>query len=398
MVIDFDCDPGCACYQNCSDPNPDDEVDPNIDYRKFNLVHVTTTAEGDSTFNLYIKKSCQIDGIGCMRDGTPVPDLVARVGILGHYIVDRSSHFYADDNAGTGCMMQRTPDDDHEYDMYTYVNSTSFNIVAHAMSHVWEQGMGTDDPYLSPASMGAMNQIYDLLAEFAEKFRNIHPEWFDSSVKPLDKMKVIGNQQSPGYLYDIVRYRSAVDRAKSHMAALEKEGLPPLPGWEKPCPTWKADQISMEAFVGELAAQLKQKPHDQAAKAIERVVAGLADDPSEPNWQGQKTVRSIARSLTKMIDTDGSGLLSKHELESWLSKREVLKAFEEEEEEGPVGGGSVIGATSWTVVLASLTAVTFMMVIVAAYRVRRSHASGEGDHHFGTVRGVETDSGDESRA
>ena len=46
-----------------------------------------------SSFGLFLREACGAKGRACMPHGGPVPELVARLGLLLHFYVDRASHW-----------------------------------------------------------------------------------------------------------------------------------------------------------------------------------------------------------------------------------------------------------------------------------------------------------------
>ena len=133
---------------------------------------------------------------------------------------------YCTDAPGSGVMLQRAADKDYEYDLVLYLQGETCGFSLHSDTHYWEQGMGLADSYLSPGTLGALYQMYDVLAEFAGHFRAAHPDWFDSKVGPLGPARVIGTRARPGYLYDVVRHREAKRRVEAHTQALRTQGEP----------------------------------------------------------------------------------------------------------------------------------------------------------------------------
>lgn len=310
QLFDYDCIPSCACYQNCTNHKD------NLDYKMVNQKRIRGTPQG-STFGLYLQESCS-KGRACMPQGGPVPELIARLGIVLHYAVDRASHWYCTDAPGTGVMLQRTAGKDYEYDLVLYM-AESCDVRMHASTHYWEQGMGMAESYLSPATVGALHAMHGLLAEFAGAFRGDRPDWFDARVKPMEAMRAIGSREKPGYLYNIVRHTAAVDRVGSLMKALEENGLPPIPGWEKACGQGASRGLPVRGFAAALARQLRASPQDCGLRALLGIGGDLSEDPARSD---EKTAQ-----LVQQFDADGDGWLSLPEIEAWERQASVEHAY-----------------------------------------------------------------------
>mmetsp|Transcript_33901 Transcript_33901/g.91773 ORF Transcript_33901/g.91773 Transcript_33901/m.91773 type:complete len:625 (-) Transcript_33901:378-2252(-) len=307
QLFDYDCIPSCACYQNCSDTQD------NENYRMVNQKRITMTPEG-STFGLYLQESCA-KGRACMPEGGSVPELIARLGVLMHYAVDRASHWYCTDAPGTGVMLQRAAGKDYEYDLVLYM-ADSCDLVTHADTHYWEQGMGMADAYLSPATVGALHKMHEFLAEFADAFRGSRPEWFDARIKPMDAMRAIGTRQRPGYLYDIVRHTQAADRVGSLMQALKDNGLPPVPGWERACDQSASPGLPAKALAAALARQFAAAPEDCGLRAL------LGTGQGAHQEAGERTAQVV-----RELDANGDGWLSLEEVKAWEQRASVEHAF-----------------------------------------------------------------------
>mmetsp|Transcript_94782 Transcript_94782/g.300735 ORF Transcript_94782/g.300735 Transcript_94782/m.300735 type:complete len:290 (-) Transcript_94782:139-1008(-) len=266
-----------------------------------------------SSFGQYLRESCS-KGRACMPQGGPVPELVARLGILLHYAVDRASHWYCTDAPGSGVMLQRAAGGDYEYDVVLYM-AESCNALTHMDTHYWEQGMGLSDAYLSPATVGALHAMHGLLAEFADDFRSARPEWFDPRVSPMDAGRAIGTRESPGHLYNVVRHSKAVDRVRSLMEALRENNLPAIPGWETDCGLRESAGLPVRGLAEAFARQLRASPKDCGVRALLGIDAGLAAVEEKAAW------------LVQEFDADGNGWLSLGEIEAWERDAGVERAY-----------------------------------------------------------------------
>ncbi len=152
--------------------------------------------------------------------------------------------------------------------------------------------MGMDDDYLASGTLGAMSQMFDALAEAADRFASRRPEWFNATVhSKVGAMSV---------LRDIVRQRKAADRAEAHMKALRTAGLAPLPGWTAACSASGTEEVGLEHFTESFTAEIFKNPQDCHLLAF----LGLSSSA-----RGTRVAAAVA-SATHRADADGSGSLS----------------------------------------------------------------------------------------
>merc|ERR1740121_201676 len=175
------------------------------------------------------------------------------------------------------------------------------------------------DTYLSPGTLGALNGMYDTLARFAGKFRPLHPEWFNLTLRSMSKATAIGTQSSRGYLYDMVRHSKAADRAGAHMEALRQAGLPPLPGWEKACDGKVERTVPLKLFAQALAAAVSKDPQD--CELLHFIGCNSGSSSSDIQSCSEDILQHQADRAARQIDADGSGHLSDSELEAWLQAK-----------------------------------------------------------------------------
>ena len=63
--------------------------------------------------------------------------------------------------------------------------------------HQYEQGGSGAGP-IAPGSYSALVSAFNIIEEWANKFRPLHPEWFNPAVKPLSFAQVVGTDSAPG--------------------------------------------------------------------------------------------------------------------------------------------------------------------------------------------------------
>lgn len=95
-----------------------------------------------------------------------------------------------------------------------------------------EQGTGDK---ISPASLMAINLTFTELQAFKDVMLPLHPEWFNTTFTPLPFSQVVGTLKRPGDMITATVKRKAQERVEYFMDSLAKNGLPPLPGFEKLC-------------------------------------------------------------------------------------------------------------------------------------------------------------------
>jgi hypothetical protein len=166
-----------------------------------------------------------------LKNGQPVPTIIARLGIYMHQLADRASHFFCTDQADTAILGPRATDNS----FYLSWNTTACNFPFHGTEHYWEQGV---KPILAPQSWSALSHYFDELSAFATKFKTIKPEWFLATAKLLTKAEVVGTMAAPGTLPTLAMIPDVVTRVVKFMDELKKNGFEQVPGQDKPCPKW----------------------------------------------------------------------------------------------------------------------------------------------------------------
>jgi len=214
--------------------------------------------------------------------------------------------------------MQASSSTEYEYDLVMYLDAQSCNAITHSLTHFWEQGMGTRDSYLSPATVGALNEMYSVLSDFKHKFQSQHAEWFNPTVHEMSSDDVIGTAERPGYLYDMVRHRRGSKRLQAHMEALQKAGLPPIPGWEKDCHSTETGSFQAQAVVAALRTRLTEDPEDCGLKALTR---------SKTDACTVTSLDECATVVVKEVDADADGQISAAEMSQWMEHPKVADAL-----------------------------------------------------------------------
>eukprot|EP00128_Syssomonas_multiformis_P010995 Colp12_sorted_trinity150504_noHs@23989 len=185
-----------------------------------------------SKLGQYLNEQSQAHGYATMDDGTPVPELVARMGVYLHWIADRASHFYCTDASGSGVAAVKNGTG---YDLYLYLETKACNFVTHGMVHYWEQGVA----YLAPGTYSALLLTYRELLAFRRANLIKHPEWFRPCAKAnsavLSEKLVVGTYSEPGILFNMTLILEADKRMEAEIEALRQYNLPPMPGFETMC-------------------------------------------------------------------------------------------------------------------------------------------------------------------
>lgn len=165
-----------------------------------------------------------------MADGSVVPEVIARMGIYLHWVVDRASHWYCADAPASGITIVRSKSSPNtKYDSYVYADPSSCNFMVHGETHFWEQGMnGT----VAPGTFVGLKMIYDTLQGFRNKFLGTQPGWFKNSTAILAESDVVGTYEKPGILMKINQIADGKQRFTSLVNELKTRGLPAMPGFE----------------------------------------------------------------------------------------------------------------------------------------------------------------------
>ncbi len=217
QLLNYDCLPACACNSTCANSTENDN------YEKVNVVYAHQLQE-------YLANNTQY---AVLNNGT-VPQEIARIGIFTHWVADRASHWFCTDAPATGISILNVTDAKN-YQLGFWMSSSQCNFIRHGLVHQYEQGGSGAGP-IAPGSYSAIVSAFNIIEEWANKFRPLHPEWFNPAVKPLSFAQVVGTDSAPGALYNVTVERFAAARVQMVNDYLKQFGLPLAPGLETACP------------------------------------------------------------------------------------------------------------------------------------------------------------------
>ena len=210
QILNYDCEPECWCSNTCPEGSPP-------------LTPKNTLLAEANNLGRYIAQS----PFSKLDDGTPVPELVARLGIYMHWLSDRASHASCT-NAKASKLVG--PSDSGDYTIS--LDTLRCNAISHAMAHYWEQGIGDK---VTSGSEATLRLYVKELDAFANKYRLQHPNWFRENQPPLSMAYIVGMPASPGVTLRASLEKSAKKRIKIIMDALEENNFDPIPGFRTFC-------------------------------------------------------------------------------------------------------------------------------------------------------------------
>ena len=76
------------------------------------------------------------NGYATLKNGEPVPEVVARIGIFIHWVADRASHWYCNDASKSGNFAVKNGTDG-DYNLFLYLDPKPCSFVEHSMVHYW---------------------------------------------------------------------------------------------------------------------------------------------------------------------------------------------------------------------------------------------------------------------
>eukprot|EP00658_Telonema_sp_P-2_P042676 TRINITY_DN3066_c0_g1_i2.p1 TRINITY_DN3066_c0_g1~~TRINITY_DN3066_c0_g1_i2.p1 ORF type:complete len:234 (-),score=40.04 TRINITY_DN3066_c0_g1_i2:351-1052(-) len=162
-----------------------------------------------------------------LKSGSPVPAVIARMGIYMHLLADRTSHYWCTNSDRSGLIPHPT----EEGNFTSRLDQLACNFVTHAMEHFWEQGV---DIPLANQSWAAVGLYFQELSAFKTEVETA-AQWFNSSAVLVTQHQLLGTYQQPGPLATAMMKRNITERIGSLQRIVRQFGWAPVPGFETDC-------------------------------------------------------------------------------------------------------------------------------------------------------------------